>query len=142
MRAWEAKTDGRVVFLSFERGEDYLSGLEAALARHGVASGVVLSTVATFERCRLHMVQGLDDVDDLKVLALAGPIEVTAISGIIAQGRAHLHASVADPDGRAYGGHLEPDCPVLYLAEAAILAVDAPGMTRAPAANGVEGLRG
>jgi predicted DNA-binding protein with PD1-like motif len=142
MREWEAMTDGRIVFLSFERGEDYVRGLETALARRGIRSAVVLSTVATFARCHLHMAQGLEDVNDLKILDLEGPVEVTAISGIVSDGQAHLHASVADRDGRGYGGHLEPDCPVLYLAEVALLAVDAPTMTRQPGTDGVAGLRG
>jgi hypothetical protein len=141
VRDWLANADGRVVCLGMDRGEDYIEGILEALRRHGVRSGVMLSTVATFERVRLHQSQGLEDVNDQRVRTIQGPVEVTGVSGIIADGEPHLHATVADRDGHAYGGHLEPGCPVLYLAEVAVLALDAPGMTRRPGPDG-RGLRG
>ncbi len=122
--------------MSLDPGQDYLEGLRAALTREGVTDGIMLSTVATFARCRLHQVQSLTDVTDQRVLTLEGPVEVAGVSGVIAAGEPHLHASVADRDGRAYGGHLEPDCPVLYLAEASVLAVASPGMRRSHGENG------
>lgn len=37
---------------------------------------------------------------------IAGPIEILSLSGSLADGGAHLHMSVADAQGRVYGGHV------------------------------------
>ena len=137
MRDWIVPATGRVVLVSLARGDDFLQSIQAALAHSGVRSGVVLSAVATLAHCRLHQVQSADDVEDQRILELDGPLELTSASGVVANGEAHLHATVADRAGHAYGGHLEPDCPVLFLAEVSVLAVDAPGMARTRGADGI-----
>lgn len=142
MRHFAALVAGRMVLVSFDPGEDYPEGRKAALARHGVAHGVALSTAATFARWRLHQVPSLWDVADQRTLSLDGPIGVTGVSGVVVPGQPHLHATVADRDDKAYGGQLEPDCPVPYLAQAAVLALDALAMARTPGADGIDRLRG
>ena len=51
---------------------------------------------------------------------LGGPLEMITLSGTIAapgRGGVHLHASVADAQGRVTGGHLMPGCVVRTTAE-------------------------
>jgi len=140
MQSWEARSAGRVVFLRLDRGDDLLDALAQALARHGVRDGVVLSTVATFERCRLHQAQGTGFPIEEEILELAGPVEVMQASGVVASGQPHIHATVADRRGHAYGGHLEPGSTVLYLAEVAILETVGTAMARRPSPDGVQQL--
>ncbi len=103
----------------------------------------MLSAVATFERCRLHQAQGTGVPIEERVLALDGPIEVMQISGVnAARHRPHLHAAVADRNGTAYGGHLDPGSRVLYLAEVAVLETPAVEMARRPGADGTNRLQG
>ena len=47
------------------------------------------------------------------------PLEVASISGIIADGFPHLHTVISDHE-KAYAGHLEPGCRILYLGEVVI----------------------
>ncbi|MBI2727871.1 MAG: DNA-binding protein [Polaromonas sp.] len=51
---------------------------------------------------------------------LEGPLEMITLSGTLAapgSGGVHLHASVADAQGRVTGGHLMPGCVVRTTAE-------------------------
>ncbi|MCL6614258.1 MAG: DNA-binding protein, partial [Firmicutes bacterium] len=48
------------------------------------------------------------------------PRKPSAIQGLIIDGQPHLHAVVSDRE-RAYAGHLENGCRVLYLAEIAAM---------------------
>ena len=50
------------------------------------------------------------------------PLELAYIGGIIADGEPHLHVVVSDSE-KAYAGHLEKGCRVLYLAEIVIIEV-------------------
>lgn len=45
------------------------------------------------------------------------------MAGVIADGRPHLHAVVSD-NKKAYAGHLEKGCRVLYLAEIVVLELE------------------
>jgi predicted DNA-binding protein with PD1-like motif len=47
------------------------------------------------------------------------PLEVSSIDGIIANGVPHLHMVVSDHE-KAYSGHVEPGCRILYLGEIVI----------------------
>ena len=142
MQSWEAPAAGRVVFIRMDRGDDFLDTLQERLRHHGVRHGVVMSVVATLERCVLHQAQGTGMPIQEKQLVLDGPVEVMQISGIVADGTPHLHASVADRDGRAYGGHLDPGSRVLYLAEVSILETPAAQMARRAVGGGLVQLVG
>lgn len=137
MQSWEAPAAGRVVFVRMDRADDFLEALAEGLARHGVRHGMVLTVVATFGHCVLHQAQGTAVPVEERQLVLEGPVEVMQISGIIADGAPHLHATVADRQGRAYGGHLDPGSRVLYLAEVSVLEVPEAAMARRPLGGGV-----
>jgi predicted DNA-binding protein with PD1-like motif len=47
------------------------------------------------------------------------PLELASLDGIIADGIPHLHTVVSDHQ-KAYAGHLEPGCRILYLGEIVI----------------------
>jgi hypothetical protein len=57
------------------------------------------------------------------------PLELASIDGIIADGEPHLHAVVSDSE-KAYSGHLEEGCRVLYLAEIVIVEINSLNLTR------------
>jgi predicted DNA-binding protein with PD1-like motif len=45
------------------------------------------------------------------------PLEIVAISGLIADYEPHLHMAAGCRDQKTYVGHVEDECVVLYLAE-------------------------
>jgi len=57
------------------------------------------------------------------------PLELSSISGLIANGEPHLHAVVADTE-KAYSGHLENGCRILYLGEIVIMELKSMDLAR------------
>jgi hypothetical protein len=64
------------------------------------------------------------------------PLEVSSIDGLIAGGVPHLHMVVSDHE-KAYSGHLEEGCRVLYLAEVVIAELEAAGLHRVRDEKGI-----
>lgn len=110
---------GRTLLLRFDRGDLLLEGIAEALARERMANAVVLSGIGTLDRCVLHMVTttGFPPVEHFARWE-DEPLELAAVQGLVIGGRPHLRAVVSDRE-RAYAGHLENGCRVLYLAEIA-----------------------
>ena len=53
-------------------------------------------------------------------LALAGPLEIVALSGTLSADGPHLHLAVSRADGSMAGGHLLAGCAVRTTAEVAL----------------------
>ena len=102
-------------------GELLLESIQKAIKQYDIQNGVVLSGIGTFKTCRLHYITKTDIPPADTVYTLAKPLELNAISGIIANGEPHLHISVSCGENEAYGGHLEPGSELAYLAEIMIL---------------------
>jgi len=119
-----------VICLRLDEGEDVQQSVEALAAKLDIRAGAVLSGVATLKRACLHMVTTTGYPPKEAFLNLTGPIEVASISGIIADRQPHLHATITDSSGAAFGGHLEPGCIVLYLAEIVVVRFEGPALTR------------
>jgi predicted DNA-binding protein with PD1-like motif len=137
MMIWTAEGWRRIVVMRLDPGEDFLNALRAGLAHYDVRDGVVLSCVATWAPCRLHQVQDTGYPAKERILELPGPVEVMNVSGAVAGGEPHLHATVADREGRAYGGHVEPGTAVLYLAEVVVGELSGNRMVRVRDARGI-----
>ena len=121
MQHWSGTGFGRTVFVRMDNGDDFLASLQAAIDAEGIRYGVVVSGIATFKRCRLHQVLRCDYPPAEGFLELSEPLEVMSVDGLIAAGKPHLHCTIATKDGKAYGGHIEPGCIVLYLAEVCVV---------------------
>ena len=67
---------------------------------------------------------------DDRMFTVEKPLEVSSISGIIADGKPHLHMTVGYRDEWSIAGHLEPGSEVLYLAEVVILRFDGLALDR------------
>lgn len=105
----------QVHVLRLPPGADLRPALEAAFAdlarAHGVHAGCIVSAVGSLSQAVLrHAAQpeGSTTVAPLELLTLAGTLSVDG---------AHLHASVADAQGRVAGGHVMPGCVVRTTAE-------------------------
>ena len=114
---------GKVYTLRINPGEDMLEEIERFIEHSNLKYGVILTGLATFKKCTLHMVttttypavEHFETWDDK-------PLELSAISGVIASGVPHIHMVVSDKNV-AYSGHCEPGCIVLYLCEIVIAEV-------------------
>jgi len=120
MQYWQAGSLGRTLFIRMDNGDDFLESLQKAIDANDIRFGVIVSGIATFKKCRLHQVTHTGYPPSENFLELEEPLEVMNVDGIIAAGEPHLHGTVATKEGKVYGGHIEPGCTVLYLAEVCI----------------------
>jgi uncharacterized protein len=111
-------------------GEKLLESIRAAVKKHDIRNGVVVSGVATTRRCRMHYIRHTAFPPADTVYAVDAPLEIGSISGIIADGEPHLHIVAGHRDRRAWAGHLEDDTVIAYLAEICILKCNGMRMQR------------
>ena len=119
-----------LVTVGIEPGEMLLETIQKALAEADIRNGVVISGIGTLKTCHLHYITHTDFPPSDRHFRLARPLELLSVSGIIADGRPHLHVVVSCGDLEVFGGHLEPESEVAYLAEIAILVCNDLAMTR------------
>ena len=99
-------------------GQDLRRALEDAAGRAGGRAAFVLSGIGSLSDACLRFAGAAEPAritDDLELLTLAGSLS---------QGGAHLHATVADPQGRVVGGHVAYGCIVRTTAEVLIVMLD------------------
>lgn len=121
---------GRVVVARLAYGDALLESLQEICRRERIRNGVILT--------------GFGSLIDISVTGVLGPqfpprrfydlrrprgVEIIAMSGVIADYHVHCHVVLCDRT-RAFGGHLEPGCRVLSLAEIAIMRVDGVKLAR------------
>ena len=100
--------------LRLRPGEDLRAALEQWTCANAVAAACIVGAVGSLTAARLRFA-GRDEATEL-----SGPLELVALSGTLSRDGAHLHASVADADGRVTGGHVLPGCTVRTTAEIVI----------------------
>lgn len=110
-----------VVVVGIAPGEMLLETIEAAIKENDVQNGAVISGIGTLKVARMHHIEHDRFPPDNRIFTVEKPLEVSSISGIIADGKPHLHMTVGYRDEWSIAGHLEPGSEVLYLAEVVIL---------------------
>lgn len=128
---------GRVFAIRLDRGDLILESIIEFVKKEGIKDAVVVSGIGTLDCCTLHMVMttGIPVVEHFKKWE-DKPLELSSVSGIIADGRPHLHAVVSD-HMETWSGHLEEGCRVLYLAELVIIELEQSNLTRIPDEDGI-----
>jgi predicted DNA-binding protein with PD1-like motif len=145
MKTWESnlmeyfslRNSGRVFAIRFDPGDDLLEGIQAFIQKEGIQDAFVASAIGTLDYCVLHMVMttGYPPVEHFERWE-DRPLEVSSIDGLIAGGVPHLHMVVSDHE-KAYSGHLEKGCRVLYLAEVVIVELDQAHLQRVRNEKGI-----
>ena len=100
--------------------------LRDALAAHGAAAAFVVSGIGSLREARLRFA-GRDALHHV-----VGDLEILTLAGTLGTGGSHLHASLADADGRVFGGHVAPGCIVRTTAEVLLAVLDDVVFTREP----------
>jgi len=120
MKSFTSSGFGKVHVLRLDKGDYLLEGIEELIKTEKIKNAVILSAIGTFDYCVLHMVMttGLPPVEHFEKWD-DKPLELASLSGIIANGVPHLHTVVSDHE-KAYAGHLEHGCRILYLGEVVI----------------------
>lgn len=122
MRYYESKETG-VVFTLLEPGDLLLESICEVARQANIHTGVLMTGIGSLSKARIHTVKtNVNPVEEL-YLDLEGPLEVTNYNGVISNYEPHVHITMSNPDMKFYGGHLEPGCTVLTLAEFSILRI-------------------
>jgi predicted DNA-binding protein with PD1-like motif len=121
--------DGRAAFVSLDRGEDLLAGLNAAVEELGLEAAT-LQVIGGLERATL----GYFDPQAAEYLTFStGHVEVaTGLGNVSLRDGApfiHLHLVVSGPDGECRGGHAMEGC-TAFVVEAYFRALDGPPPVR------------
>ncbi len=101
----------RIHPLRLAPGDDLRTALEHALSEQASHAAFVLQGIGSLSIAELRFAGAETPTTlhrDLEILSLAGSVSPDG---------AHLHMSVADPDGRVYGGHVASGCRVRTTAE-------------------------
>lgn len=110
-----------VVVVGVAPGEMLLETIEAAIREYDIQNGAVVSGIGTLKVARMHHIEHDRFPPEDRIYVIEKPLEVSNISGIVADGKPHLHITVGYRDEWAVAGHLEPGSEVLYLAEVVLL---------------------
>ena len=92
-------------------GNDLLEALEDARKAQGWTAVFVTAGIGSLDSAALRF------ADQREATTIAGPLELVSLSGTLSLDGPHLHATVADAQGRVHGGHLRPGATVRTTAE-------------------------
>lgn len=97
--------------LRLEPGDDLRTSLETATRDRGWRAAFVVAGIGSLKPAALRL------ADAATPTALPGPLELLTLAGSLSPAGSHLHASLADADGRVVGGHIAAGCIVHTTAE-------------------------
>lgn len=117
--------------LRLDPGDLLLESIQELIRREDIKDGAITSGIGTLSECRMHWITTTTFPSVNKIETIRAPLEVSSISGIIADGVPHLHMTVSDTV-RAIAGHVEEGCKVMYLAEIVIESYEGVPLTRRP----------
>lgn len=120
VKYFASQEDGLVI-VSLGYGDLLLESITQVAREADIHTGVLMTGIGSLSCGRIHSVVTNDMPPQDRFFELAGPLEVVGFRGIIANYEPHVHISLMDNMGRFYGGHLEPGCAILTLAEISIL---------------------
>jgi predicted DNA-binding protein with PD1-like motif len=121
--------------LRLRPGDDLRRALEAAVLNQRCEAAFIVSGIGSLDQARLRLAGAAE------VLELDGALEVLTLAGSVAVNGSHLHASLADAQGRVLGGHLGYGCRVRTTAEVLLALLPAWHFSREPdAATGYDEL--
>jgi hypothetical protein len=140
MKSFTNGTFGKVHVLRLDKSDFLLESIEEFIKAQNIKNAVVLSGIGTLDYCVLHMVMttGFPPVEHFEKWE-DKPLELASLDGVIANGCAHLHTVVSDHE-RAYAGHLEHGCRILYLGEVVIAEADGFNFERVKNEKGINQL--
>lgn len=115
----DTSTDSAAWPLRLTPGQDLRRALEQAVQARGLSAAFVVAGIGSLRPTQLRLAGAAQP------MALPGDVELLTLSGSIAGRGSHLHLTVADAQGRVWGGHAAYGCTVRTTAE--VLLAPLPG---------------
>lgn len=107
-------------------GMDVRSALHEWCGKMKVRAACVAGAVGSLSHAVVRM------ADAAEGTAIAGPLEVLSLQGLLAENGTHLHVMVSDALGQCAGGHLLEGCTVRTTLELVLLELHGVRMLREP----------
>lgn len=117
---------GRYAAIRLLPGEDPMAALRGLQRQTGAQAMALVTCVGSLTRAMIRHANRSDGTE------YRGHYEITSLVGTIDEGAEHLHLTITDGEGRAFGGHLLPGSQVYTTAEIVVLVLDDLAFGRAP----------
>jgi predicted DNA-binding protein with PD1-like motif len=95
-------------------GTDLKPALMAFAKEHHLQAACILSACGSLNEAHIRF------ANQPNASLVPGKLEITSLVGTLTADGAHLHLTVADSQGHAFGGHLVDGCPVYTTCELVI----------------------
>eukprot|EP01111_Echinosteliopsis_oligospora_P011060 TRINITY_DN3552_c0_g1_i1.p1 TRINITY_DN3552_c0_g1~~TRINITY_DN3552_c0_g1_i1.p1 ORF type:complete len:135 (-),score=35.77 TRINITY_DN3552_c0_g1_i1:40-444(-) len=95
-------------------GDDLMGGIEKFVAEHNIAAGYIITCVGSVKKLCLRLA---NTTETLESNIPDVTFEIVSLVGCISTHGGHLHMSVSDREGKAFGGHLFPGNIIYTTAE-------------------------
>lgn len=119
-----------MVVVALQPGEMLLESIREVIRKLNIRNGAVVSGIGTLKNLRMHYIKHTAFPPADEQINIERHLELLSVNGLIADGEPHLHVVVSCGRDEMYGGHLEEQSEVAYLAEIAILRCDNLEMAR------------
>jgi predicted DNA-binding protein with PD1-like motif len=129
MRTFIGERLGRIVVMNFERGEKLLEGIREQLEELGIRDAVLISAIGSLTKAVFHRVVSTAVPPQDEFITLEGPIELSAVQGMVVDGEPHFHMVFSDLE-KTYSGHLEDGSVVYCLAEVVLAEIEGLALRR------------
>ncbi len=119
----------RTHILRVDPGEDVLDAVKEFLRKTRVQQAIVMGGYGTLAADRLHWVLHNRIPSENTIGSSEGGIEILGMSGLVVDGKPHIHVTLATRQG-AYGGHMEEGCKAYVLCEIFFAEIQGSKLTR------------
>ena len=117
---------GIFVAVRLEPGADLIAGIQQARAQAGAGAMAVVTCVGSLTEVLIRHANRPEGT------RYQGHFEITSLVGTVDPAGEHLHLTISDGQGRAFGGHLLPGSSVYTTAEIVLLVLTDLVFTREP----------
>lgn len=119
-----------IINVGLKPGDFLLEAIIKIIETYSIDNGVILSGIGTLDICKLHHIKDDKFPCTNTYYTLNKALELTAVSGMIANSQPHVHIVVTHDKNETYSGHLEKGSRILYLGELSILKFNSIKMKR------------
>ncbi|MFJ1293831.1 PPC domain-containing DNA-binding protein [Paracoccus yeei] len=121
-----ALSNARLGVFRLRPGEDPVLALRAVQRRTGARAMAVVTCVGSLTRAEIRHANRPEGT------RYQGHFEITSLTGTVDPDGEHLHLTISDGDGHAFGGHLLPGSAVYTTAEIVVALLDDLAFAREP----------
>ena len=92
-------------------GEDIKKGILEYCQENGIKAGAIVTVVGSLQQAFIRM------ADSVTIEEYHEDTEIVSFTGTISENGGHFHISIADENGKVFGGHVMEGCLVRTTAE-------------------------